>query len=135
MLNILPGKVELAKREVIQGTHNLLCLFCSHDIEDIDHLFFNCEKSKFIWRRTCEWLVVEIDLEEEMRLNYVRELNSKPTLKFRLNLNWLFGLAICWIIWSCRKTILFNEGILNKFDMIGMIKFFFLEMTCGFQQV
>lgn len=45
LINKLQTKVELERRNVTIGIHELTCLVCFKEEEDIMHIFFNCEVS------------------------------------------------------------------------------------------
>ena len=40
-----------------------LCSLCQNDIETIEHLFFNCDLIKDIWRQVESWIKERVDLE------------------------------------------------------------------------
>lgn len=46
MLNRLPLKVKLAKRNIIHREEDKICVLCSVEVEDFEHLFFKCSFSK-----------------------------------------------------------------------------------------
>lgn len=45
ILNCLPTRLKLFKRNVIVDTHGIPCVFCGKEAELARHLFFNCSFS------------------------------------------------------------------------------------------
>lgn len=82
-----------------------MCPICFQGEEDINHLFLSCLVSNFVWNKIYIWLDLEEVLEIESLTERLRVLNHKVTIKFCLYSNWLFSLAICWTIWSCRNAM------------------------------
>lgn len=52
-LDHLPSRENLTKRGVI--LNSLSCLFCSSDMENLEHCLFNCPKIKPIWLKCWSW--------------------------------------------------------------------------------
>lgn len=50
--------MELAKRGIIKGVHNVVCPLCFLEKEDVEHLFGSCPFSNLIWSKFCMWIRV-----------------------------------------------------------------------------
>ncbi|CAI8590011.1 unnamed protein product [Vicia faba] len=80
MLNRLSSKDQLAKRSIIVSDQDKVCVFCSADFEDLEHLFFKCSFFKRVWDSIYMWLNLQ-NLEEAVGSNhldqFVRALGGK----------------------------------------------------------
>lgn len=54
--DMLPTKVQLGRRGIIQDHNNLLCVFYSQEEESLNHLLFHCGVSMKIWQAVNGWL-------------------------------------------------------------------------------
>ena len=83
---------------------SLKCCFCNYN-ESITHLFFDCHHAKEVWR-----------------IVYLATGLTPPRSVSHMLGNWLSNLcdnercvmlvgaaALCWVIWRCRKNIIFNK--------------------------
>ncbi len=93
----VPTNRWLYKRKLIDTEQ---CSFCNNHTEDIEHLFWYCEKVQIIWKDLCNWLhpyLVIRDLKKEQVLFGLKNNNSGNILfnfialivkKFFLNCKW-----------------------------------------------
>lgn len=55
-INKLQTKYELKKRNVLNGSHDVVCPLCFNEEEDIMHLVFNCDVRRKVWWLVYSWL-------------------------------------------------------------------------------
>lgn len=58
----LPTRVELRRRNVIQASGDVSCLFCVGHEEGVRHIFFECNFAHVVWMECCKWLGVQTAL-------------------------------------------------------------------------
>lgn len=102
ILNKLPTRMELAKRGIIGGAHNMVCHLWFLKDEDVEHLFCSCSISNFLWNSSCLWIGVDCPALGDSLLDRLIYFNSSSSFCF-------FGLVFFWSIWSCRNSILFKD--------------------------
>lgn len=62
LLDRLPARVALQQRGVMEFAQGPSCVMCFQAEEDVQHLFFLCEKSRLIWQCICQWFGAELSL-------------------------------------------------------------------------
>lgn len=112
-------RVELANRHIFVGAHNMVCPLCFLDDESRDHIFLLCPISNRISVEACVAVSPFSDSLATCFLDF-KEVAGAAVKRRMLR---FFALVICWVVWSCRNVIVFEEGIFNKIDVLGMIKF------------
>jgi hypothetical protein len=56
LLEKLPTRSARNHRGILHHSQDLTCPFCSQQVEDINHLFFNCLFSKSVWEHISNWI-------------------------------------------------------------------------------
>jgi hypothetical protein len=56
LLERLPTRGALSHRGILNNPNDLHCIFCLQNVEDCDHLFFNCPFSKSVWDLVYHWI-------------------------------------------------------------------------------
>ena len=112
MLGRIPVLANLSKRGVRVNSVN--CIFCSRDIEEVDHSFFNCDFAKKVWRWLWNWAgwLSGIPQNFESLLNIASDLKQD---KMKLKLFWTLSYGTLWELWKGR-----NEHIFRKKKAIEM---------------
>lgn len=75
----LSTRMELARHEIIEGAHNVVCLLYFLEKEDVDHLFCSCLISNFSWNNFLVWIGVDTSSPGDSLLVRLQYLNS-PSL-------------------------------------------------------
>ena len=110
-INNLPTKTNLINRSMNIDT---ICNFCQLHAEDIDHLFFRCSFSSFVWNWSCAILNfngVNLSTLKDCIL-YLNDF-CKGKNQFT-DLVLLVFSTIVWILWNQRNYRIFGGKILNK---------------------
>ncbi|GAU45287.1 hypothetical protein TSUD_98760 [Trifolium subterraneum] len=58
LLSRLPTRMALARKNIIVNLHELSCIFCGEEQEELSHLLFNCPFSQELWKRIFKWMNV-----------------------------------------------------------------------------
>lgn len=68
LLERIPTRDLLQKRDIIADPDNCKCVFCNLEVEEGNHLFIHCSVANAIWRSIFFWLdLKEIDLVVNVR--------------------------------------------------------------------
>jgi hypothetical protein len=123
-LNNVPSKVtifrwrllldKLPTREfcncIITNSHERYCVFCFREVEEINHVFFNCIISRQVWMIIFRWMrttpLAFVDTHNHFSLfgEFLKGGNNK---KFR-HIIWL---ATTWDLWRMRNNIIFQGRV------------------------
>lgn len=100
--NTLSTKLNLASRGIILQT---MCPMCSKYPESTDHILFNCDRVRDIWRQTFDIVFLDEDFNGSFQDRWTKiYLNSSPSE---------LGLVAttCWSIWNDRNKLVHGEDI------------------------
>ncbi|MCH91379.1 putative ribonuclease H protein, partial [Trifolium medium] len=56
LLEKLPTRVALYNKGIITNTHDICCVMCFKDVEDTQHIFFQCPDMLQIWNNIFNWM-------------------------------------------------------------------------------
>ncbi|XP_058733646.1 uncharacterized protein LOC131605289 [Vicia villosa] len=121
MLNRLPSKDQLSKRNIIHRDEDKVCVLCVSVLENLEHLFFFCDFSKKVWENILIWMEVKLVgnvAGAEHILQCTQAVYGK-TRKKNLCIIWL---ATVWMLWNTRNNFIFNNTSLVLDDVIVSIK-------------
>ena len=76
ILNKFPTRMELTKRGIIEGPHNVVCPLCFKKKEDMEHLFCSCSFYNLSWMNFCVWIDVDAPSLGDCLLVRLQHLNS-----------------------------------------------------------
>lgn len=63
-------------RDIIHQDVSSCCKLCAAEEEEtIMHLFFDCRFVAPLWKKICEWLELDMDIEDNVRDNLVAFAN------------------------------------------------------------
>lgn len=81
----------LVSKGIITDPHETSCLLCFVPVESVDHLFYQCFRSKIIWDEIRSWLglVVDDSLVEGLHISVLMRFG--PTTNICIDLNFCFG--------------------------------------------
>ncbi|CAJ2668449.1 unnamed protein product [Trifolium pratense] len=73
LLAKLPTRASLASRGIITNHHETCCAFCFREVEDLNHVFFQCRFSEQVWRKICCWMqVAHFNFEGWLHQNLIK---------------------------------------------------------------
>lgn len=122
LLDRIPTRTNLARRNVLEPSASLLCALCNDVDESTNHLFLHCTKTWKVWSEIKNWLelnfITPFNLFDHWECWDGYSTNSKE-LKRGLRLIWQ---AVVWVIWSVRNNVIFNNGVVEVDYMVEEIK-------------
>ncbi|CAJ2656345.1 unnamed protein product [Trifolium pratense] len=59
LLSRLPTRMALARKSILVNPHELCCIFCFEEQEELSHVLFNCSFSQKLWKRIFKWMNVD----------------------------------------------------------------------------
>jgi hypothetical protein len=90
--------------------NDLHCVFCSQNVEDCEHLFFNCPFTKSVWELVYQWIGRSV-------VTGAAVVNGRHHFAQFGNLFWypkggrvnhLIWLATTWCVWNLRNQVVFK---------------------------
>lgn len=101
LVDRLNTKTMLQRRSLNVENNDSLCILCTDNCEDIDHLFFNCEFSKRCWN------AIGIHWNSTVEL-----LQRLAIAKNQYNLPFFVEVVLIasWELWKIRNDKVFNRG-------------------------
>jgi hypothetical protein len=120
LLAKLPTKEALFEKGIITTNLERCCVFCSNEVEDIHHVFFNCNLIVQVWDSIFNWLgsnlIVNASVSDHF-LTFGGILKGKKTKGLR-HIIWV---ATTWCIWRSRNNILFRGDSVNISSLFNQI--------------
>lgn len=77
MLNMLPTRVDLPRRWVIHGSHNLVCPMCFGDEESIPCMFLQFPIAAQVWRKTHSWIYITMQANTNLMVVHFKNFFHK----------------------------------------------------------
>lgn len=113
--------VENLSRRGLRGLESG-CVFCDHSLEDVDHLLFQCNFVKMVWRGVCSWFGegFEVPNCKGVLSRMVADIvigNRIDKLKIAILYTAL------WCIWAARNEARFLRKKKNVDVIVGDIQF------------
>jgi hypothetical protein len=121
LLQRLPTRAALNRRGVLINPHELSCIFCSHQIEDSDHLFFSCLFCKGVWEAFSRWIGKRIPTGVE-GWNHFLLFGDLVKAKKIARVSYLIWLPTTWNIWKLRNNVIFNGSTPDGSSLLDDIK-------------
>jgi hypothetical protein len=117
LLDRVPTRVNLRRRQIVLGEGNYCCPFCGEDEETTVHLFVYCKCVVQVWRQIFDWLTLVFMLPHSIMslLSLPIAVVSLKSLRQGLVLIWN---AVFWCVWRLRNKIIFDNGV---FDLNGLV--------------
>ena len=126
MRNGIPTKVNLFGRGVDVNSYR--CNLCKHGIDDISHLFVNCELAKELMVKINNWLQLSIpEMEVINMIDWCKQLNctsySRTIMEAIIYIGW-------WHVWKERNNVLHtgnHDNLINIFNSIVTLSFLWIS--------
>ncbi|XP_058733587.1 uncharacterized protein LOC131605220 [Vicia villosa] len=122
LLNRLPVKEQLAKRNIIQREEDKVCVLCSEHVENLEHLFFNCHLSKIIWEKIGMWMEVHMEDNVVGAAGHLKHFVTGLKGRMKKKMRGLVWLTTLWSIWNSRNNFIFNNTNIVLDEVISSIK-------------
>ncbi|XP_058733164.1 uncharacterized protein LOC131604757 [Vicia villosa] len=114
-------KAQLIKRGIMVPKEVNFCVFGCSQMEDIQHLFLNCEFVISLWKSIYVWLDIEPLLATDCISHFLHLLDSlrRRCSRKRVGCIWM---ATCWRIWKQRNDIIFNNAVADLDEIVHSVK-------------
>jgi len=122
LLNRIPTKLNLVRRNAIPPNASLNCVLCHLVEESSNHLFLHCSVSWMIWLHLQRWLDMSFITPANLFAHWMcwnGVVSRKKELKRGLRLIWH---TTIWMIWNARKNVIFNEEAFRVDEIVEEIK-------------
>jgi len=121
LLNRIPTRVNLSRRNVVPPDVNLRCVLCDRDNEMTNHLFINCGVARGVWIALLLWIDKMFIIPPNLFIHWacwnVGSSNKKIIRGLRLIWH-----ATTWVIWKARNDKIFNDKDLGVMESVEEIK-------------
>jgi hypothetical protein len=116
----VPTRNNLATRRIIDISGDLSCALCGEAMESEQHLFIYCEIAMLLWMEILGWLEVPFILPHNL-FSLFHGVMRASSAKMRKGLVMICN-AVCWNIWRCRNSILFDNGSMSVAELVEAVK-------------
>jgi hypothetical protein len=125
LLQRLPTRRALHHRGILHNQQALSCVFCSHHLEDCEHLFFDCSFIKGVWNLVFQWIGRSSSTGAGvMGIHHFSSfgiLFRNPKCGRSKHLIWL---TTTWCVWKLRNQVVFNGVVPSLSSLMEDIKTF-----------
>lgn len=119
LLNRLATKLNSFRIDTNLG--NSFRPLCFNTDETLFCLFYSCEVATSIWPHLCCWFGIDLLAENNSLVALFLYFKNLCNRKFKVKFHCCFWLAVCWVLWTSRNFILFDEGRLEDMDILGSL--------------
>jgi hypothetical protein len=116
----IPTRKNLVARRVIDGDGDISCALCGEETESELHLFLYCEIAMLVWIVIFFWLDVPFCLPHNI-FSIIHCLLEAGGKKSRQGMGTICA-AVCWNIWRCHNSIVFDNGNGSVMELVEAIK-------------
>lgn len=120
-LDMIASKDQLLRRGIIHFPRDLPFPLCLLVEENLQHLFLECNVSKYVWNAIFRWVGFDV-VEGEGILDNVLGTCSYFEKKVRKNKTGLISWVVLWGIWNNRNAIIFYGLLCNMNSLVWTIK-------------
>jgi len=121
LLGKLNTKEKLCKRGILPANQDL-CVFCSAQPENLDHVLLNCPFSWKVWITIAKEMGKELTVHPSFKEFYETWIATQWRSK-RVKKMWISIIfAGAWRLWMTRNDIIFNQKELNFEEICHSIK-------------
>jgi hypothetical protein len=122
LLNRIPTRVNLFRRNAIPPNGNLQCVFCNMEEESNNHLFVHCHETWKIWFLIQQWLDVCIITPPNLAIHWMCWNGVTPYRKELIKGMRLIWHATVWGIRIARNNVIFKDETFRLDDIVELIK-------------
>jgi hypothetical protein len=121
LLNRIPTRCNLARRNVLGPEANSTCVLCNRLEESTLHLFIHCDMSSKVWLMLMRWLDRFFISPPNLFVHWAcwRTGERNNNVLKGLEVIWL---ATIWTLWKTRNDKVFNGTISRVDDVVDEVK-------------
>ncbi|CAJ2667257.1 unnamed protein product [Trifolium pratense] len=112
LLSRLPTRMVLARKSILVNPHELCCIFCFEEQEELSHVLFNCSFSQKSWKRIFKWMNVDF-ISFDDGWNHFSSFGALLKNKKYEKARHVIWLATTWCIWRARNNVVFRGEAIN----------------------
>ncbi|XP_039688848.1 uncharacterized protein [Medicago truncatula] len=121
LLDCIPTRVNLHRRNALPPNTNLSCVLCGRDNERTNHLFMHCEVARGVWLELLHWVGVMFIIPQNL-FNHWACWNAGSSNKRIIRGLRLIWHAAIWVIWNARNDKIFNAKETGVMELVDDIK-------------
>nr|GEX75066.1 RNA-directed DNA polymerase, eukaryota [Tanacetum cinerariifolium] len=118
-LDRLPHRLNLSSRSLDIPT--ISCSSCNGNVESADHVFFECDLVKEIWRLVCKWCDISIPMFASYD-TWSSWFSTWQATKAKSRRLYIIFAALFWWIWRYRNIVTFSSDSIKKGDLFDNIR-------------
>jgi hypothetical protein len=121
LLNRIPTRVNLRRRNALPPDVNVRCVMCDLENERTEHLFLFCKVARGIWLHLLYWVGNMFITPPNLFIHWecwnARSSNNKIIRGLRLIWH-----ATIWVIWCARNDRIFNDKVSDVLELVEEVK-------------
>lgn len=121
LLARLPMKLELAKRGILSGNHELVCPHCWKADESLEHVFLNCPTSRHVWLQMSAWMRLDIREKHNSLVSHICYFTYVSNRSSYFSC--LFFITIFWSLGTSKNKTLFHIEMLKAQKIFELSKY------------
>lgn len=120
----LPSKANLARRNIIVNPTELLCPFCNHHIESLNHIFISSPLASDIWSSCYSWMppgfaiVCPSSLKSHCWLHFGLGRNSTEQ-----DIWWVIWASVMFSVWKSRNASIYKRAVMDRATLLHEVRF------------
>ncbi|XP_057774769.1 uncharacterized protein LOC130993749 [Salvia miltiorrhiza] len=132
ILNRLPTRDKLIRQGLISPNY---CSLCFHEAEDLNHIFWSCDKIQPVWTEFLGWFNqmdgrLCADIHSFLIFSWSIKVSSQ------INALWKLGvISVIWAIWNARNKSHFDGVAFHGRAILCFIKSTFMEVDISFPKL
>jgi hypothetical protein len=121
LLDRIPTRANLFRRQVLRGDDEQCCVFCRREVETTSHLFLYCNGIMQVWDRVFCWLGMKFSLPHTITsiLNLMASTRGSKQARRGMVMIWI---SLIWTVWRHRNRIIFENGSVNLTELLDDVK-------------
>lgn len=120
VLGRIPSKDNLRKRGILHAEEELICSFCTREIETASHLLFTCSVATQVWDLCYAWLGVSTVLPRDSRAHLLQFSFGWNRVQQRVAYS--IWLSVVWSLWLWRNEVVFRSREMDVYSIFELVK-------------
>jgi hypothetical protein len=121
LLDRVPTRQNLYRRQVIRAGGDCNCCLCGEEIESTSHLFLYCRYTLQVWKQVFGWLGLSLCFPHNT-MSMLACFASSTGPKWKRKGMVMIWNTVIWSIWRHRNKIVFEGGVSDLSSLIEVIK-------------
>lgn len=95
---------------MISNSSDKVCVLCFHAVEEANHVFLICPRTRMVWEEVANWVGISIPVVlncvDHMLAWFLKVIGK--TSKYNACIIWL---TTCWCLWWTINQVIFNDVV------------------------